>query len=347
MADELQYVEGFSLTNRWLLYTSLMLSPAQFVSGLGSNCPSNIGFLAYNWYNQVIWYRAAREKTLHALSLLPAHFNLIYTMTYLGGVSSGNLIFAILLGLGTAGVMILNTVTAWIAWADLQREGYGVYQFFFFGWRVLDDRWHKFFLAWQIFDTLGAVGTVIAALYVAVASALYTMEGDGEVEWFWRYPMIPLGAVCVLITAWPLIMWTELIYSRNNIESPTDKVAVVLFIVQAVTMLVPTCGLTRCMKCRGKRCAGLWDRIVKFWFTVLCCRLICRPADKTQQSPANGVSDSVVAEQPKSEMEMTTINREDARDEPNEEGITAGEGPAAAAGAKSPKKAAGGGDENV
>lgn len=47
-----QIVPGFSPTNRILLYASFALSPAQFVSGLGNNCPTNLGFLAYNLYTQ-------------------------------------------------------------------------------------------------------------------------------------------------------------------------------------------------------------------------------------------------------------------------------------------------------
>ncbi|KAF2271380.1 uncharacterized protein EI97DRAFT_364797, partial [Westerdykella ornata] len=70
-----QVIQGFSLKNRWILYTSMMLAPAQFISGIGSNCPSNIGFLAYNWYSQVVWYRAVRSRQIHALALVPVHLN--------------------------------------------------------------------------------------------------------------------------------------------------------------------------------------------------------------------------------------------------------------------------------
>src|SRR5437667_4829935 len=108
-----QVVQGFSLTNRWLLYTSIMLSPAQFVTGVGNNCPSNLGFLAYNWYTQIQWYYSVKGKTLGALSLLPVHFNIIYAITYLGGVTSGNAFMALLLSLGTGGVLVLNSVSAW------------------------------------------------------------------------------------------------------------------------------------------------------------------------------------------------------------------------------------------
>ena len=305
--EDLEYANGFSLINRWLLYASLMLAPAQFVSGLGNSCPSNLAFLAYNWYTQLDWYWAARDRELHALSLLPAHFNLIYAMTYLGGVSSGSLFFAILLGLGTAGVMILNTVTAWVAWATLQTEGFGKWQFFFFGWRTLDEGWHKFFLLWQIFDSLSALGTVISAMYIAVASA----STDKELEWFWRYPMIPVGAVSVLITSWPLIMWTELIYARNNIQSETDWVPVYLFIAQVVAMLIPSCGFT--FEGCGEYCRGCWS-VVARGLANICTPGHARSRPGTgQQGSAGGLpsveENGLVKTQPEStSMELTHVN---------------------------------------
>jgi hypothetical protein len=126
-------VPGFSLTNRWLIYTSLMLTPAQAISGIGSHCPSNIGFLAYNWWQQYIWFSATKSKQLHAMSHLPAYFNMMCGITYLGGVQSGNLPMGIVLGLGSAGLMAMNTVTVWIDLRTNLLEGDGVYQFFFFG----------------------------------------------------------------------------------------------------------------------------------------------------------------------------------------------------------------------
>lgn len=234
-----QVVAGFSLTNRWLLYTSLMLTPAQFITGIGSNCPSNLGFLAYNWYTQIQWLQAVQAKELHALSMLPVYFNFIYALTYLGGITSGNIVMAVLLGLGSAGVMVLNTVSAWISWATNQEEGFGVYQFFFFGWRTLDPGWHKFFLLWQICDSIGAFVFLIAAIAISIMAL--TWEDDEELPWYLRYPAIPVGAVAMLLFfGWPLIMWTELIVARNNIESETDMIAVWLFIAQVATMLIPS-----------------------------------------------------------------------------------------------------------
>ena len=55
MADPI--LPGFSLVNRWICYTSTMLTPAQAPSGFGSTWPSNFGFLAFGVYQQYIWYR--------------------------------------------------------------------------------------------------------------------------------------------------------------------------------------------------------------------------------------------------------------------------------------------------
>ncbi|OAQ73230.1 hypothetical protein VFPPC_00998 [Pochonia chlamydosporia 170] len=251
MATVNQIVPGFSLTNRWLLYTSFMLSPAQYISGIGSNLPTNIGFLAYNWYTQIQWYRAVQNKELQALSLLPVHFNLIYAVTYLGGVTCGNLPMAVVLGAGTAGVLVLNTVSAWMSWATNQPDGYGEYEFFFFGWRTLSEGWHKFVLVWQIGDSMFACAGVLMAFYVAVKS-VFTDDHDGGasvvVPWRgksktsvskFKYHAILLGAVVVMAGGWPLILWTELIVQRNNVASDTDMVAVWLFVAQVVALILP------------------------------------------------------------------------------------------------------------
>ncbi|KAK3319612.1 hypothetical protein B0T19DRAFT_432746 [Cercophora scortea] len=244
-ADVVEVVAGFSLTNRWLLYTSFMLAPAQFVSGIGNNCPSNLGFLAYNWYTQLSWYWAIKDHELHALSLLPAHFNFLFVVTYLGGVSSGNIVMAILLGLGTGGVIILNTVAAWTSWATNQPEGFGEYQFFFFGWRTLSDGWHKFFLLWQIGDSILAAVCLVAAIGIPIATWAWAKdeEDDEEMEMLvglGKYALIPAGAALMMLIGWPLVLWTELIVQRNNIQSETDMIAVWLFVAQAGAMLLPS-----------------------------------------------------------------------------------------------------------
>ena len=240
-------VDGFSLLNRWLLYTSFMLAPAQFASGLGNNCPSNIGFLAYNWYTQIKWYHAATSKEMHAVSLVLVHVNMLFTFTYLGGVSSGNIWMGLFLGLGSGGVIVLNTVAAWTAWATNMREGYGKFQFFFFGWRKLSKCWHTFILLWQISDSI----TAFVCLVLAIALPIILAVTDREYPSWIRYPAIPLGAIVMLIIGWPLILWTELIVQRNHIESETDWVAVWLFVVQVGTMLVPSCTAT--LSCFGLR----------------------------------------------------------------------------------------------
>lgn len=234
-----QVVQGFSGLNRLLLYISMMLSPAQFAAGLGANCPSNIGFLAYNWYTQLQWYQAARNNQLHALSLLMSQFNFCFTLTYLGGVSSGNFLSALIMGFGTAGVMILNNIVAWVSWSTTQAQGYGVYQFWFFGWRTLGPHWHRYFLIIQVIDTLSLIGSVIGAITIAFRTA--AMTKDGTPPWWYRYQVIYLGGVSVLLSIWPTMLWTELIISRNHIVSQTDQVAVWLFVVQLVTMLAPPC----------------------------------------------------------------------------------------------------------
>ena len=237
--SSVQIVQGFSGSNRLLLYISMMLSPAQFAAGLGSNCPSNIGFLVYNWYTQIQWYQAARDDQLHALSLLMSAFNFCYTVTYLGGVSSGNYLSALIVGFGTAGVMILNNVTAWISWSTTQVQGFGVYQFWFFGWRTLGPNWHRYFLIMQVIDTMSLFSSVIFAITVAFRTA--AIAKDKAPAWWYRYQVIFAGGVGVLLSIWPIILWTELIIARNHIVSETDKTAVWLFIVQVVTMSAPPC----------------------------------------------------------------------------------------------------------
>ncbi len=245
----IQIVPGFSLTNRVLLYASFALSPAQFVSGVGNPCPSNLGFLAYNCYTQARWYQAmaGHADEIHALSVILPHFNMLYAFSYLGGISAGSLVLVGLLGLGTAGVVVLNTVSAWTAWAVHQPQGYGVYQFFFFGWRTLDEDFHKWlFLLWQISDSVLALFCVVAAIGAVVLFAIMKEDvakvAENQLKWWHRCAAVPVGGAFMLLVGWPLVMWTELIVSRNQLESETDMVAVWLFVAQAVTMLLPSCG---------------------------------------------------------------------------------------------------------
>jgi hypothetical protein len=230
-------VAGFSRTNRWLVYTSALLFPAQAISGLGSNCPSNLGFLAYSFYSAVQYFRVVQAKESHALSMVIANFNLFNNIIYLGGVTSANYGVAVLLALVTTGMMILNNVSAWLSWSTNQSDGFGVYQFFFFGWRTLSPGWHKFFLLWTIADTVLTIVFVGLAFHFAIMAV--KMAEEENIEWWWRYPAIPIGAAISMLFYWLLIMWTELIVARNHIESDTDYIAVWLFIAQVVTMLIP------------------------------------------------------------------------------------------------------------
>ena len=164
---------------------------------------------------------------------------MIYSISYLGGVTSGNIFFATLLGIGTAGVMCVNNAAAWASWMIDQPEGYGQYEFFFFGWRTLSPGWHKFILLWNISDTLELALMVVIAIGLSVTAADIADYADEWTRWFVRYLAIPLGAVCMLLYAWPLILWVELIYARNHVNSDTDMVAVWLFVAQVGLMLIP------------------------------------------------------------------------------------------------------------
>jgi len=232
-------IAGFSLTNRLLLYASLLLTPGQAQSAIGSNLPISLGFLAYNWYNQCSWYSAIKNHQLHALSLLPVHFNTMYAITYLGGVTSGNIFLGTMLGLGTAALMIFNTVAAWTSWATNMTEGYHVFQFFFFGWRTLTPGWHKFFLLWQIGDSLLAANCVVAAIVIAIGVTQIDSDDDDDSPWLTFLTYYGGGSVIMSLISWPLILWVELIIARNHIESSTDMVAVWLFVAQIGTLFLP------------------------------------------------------------------------------------------------------------
>ena len=234
----IEITPGFSTLNRGILYASFLLSPAQFASGLGNHCPSNIGFLAYNIYTQISWYQASKEGDMHALSLVLVHVNMVFAITYLGGVSSGNIFMGILLGLGSAAVIGLNTATAWNAYRALP-EGFGEYQFFFFGWRTLTPEWYKFILLWQIEDSITAFVCGIAAIVIPIVLFGFD-EGRTKISSVIKYAAIPVGGAVALLVGWPLILWIELIMARNNLQSDTDMIAVWLFIAQVGTLVLPS-----------------------------------------------------------------------------------------------------------
>ena len=229
-------------TNRWLIYASLMLTPAQALSGIASNCPSNIGFLAYNWWQQYTWFTAVKKRDLHALSLLPIYFNMLYTVTYLGDIFAGNVAMGVVLGLGTAGLIIMNTITAWISWKTNLPEGVGLYQFYFFGWRVLSEKWRKLFLVWEIFDTMVVANAVVASvcLGIRIPGQFKVAEREKRLFRWARGTAMFWGSALMLLATWPLILWMELIVKKNNIVSETDMIAVWLFIAQVATMVIPS-----------------------------------------------------------------------------------------------------------
>lgn len=190
------------------------------------------------------WYRAVKAKQLHAISLLPVHYNTVCAITYLGGITSGNIPMALVLGIGSAATMFLNNISGWTSWATNQEDGFGVYRFFFFGWRTLSPGWHKFFLLWQISDSIETLVFAGGAIVGAVAAAAkWDKDDDEESWWWWRYPAVIVGSIIMLLLFWEFIFWMEMVVHGNHIESATDWVAVWLFVAQAVTMLVPACGL--------------------------------------------------------------------------------------------------------
>lgn len=86
----------------------------------------------------------------------------------------------------------------------------------------------------MVFNMIFVAGYLI---YVGAVDA----ERARRMPWYCRtYPAIPLGAILMLIFAWPLILWVELIVQRNHIVSETDMVAVWLFVAQVGTMLIPS-----------------------------------------------------------------------------------------------------------
>lgn len=230
--------DGFSLTNRLLLYTSILLTPAQLVSGIENHLPSNIGFLAFNWYNQIAWYRAAKAHQLHALCLLPIHFNTIFAVTYFGGITSGNVFTGLIQYLAINGVLILNTVVAWTCVLENLKEGLGVYEFFFFGWRTLSGGWYKFMVCWQVFNTLLVIG-ILAFAFLMLFGVVEAENGT----WYSKYIAIPVGSAMMLCVIWPLIVWVELVVARNTTESDTDMLSVWFFVGQVGALLLPSSSM--------------------------------------------------------------------------------------------------------
>lgn len=154
MSEAVYIAHGFSLANRLLLYAGAVLAPVHFASGVANNWPGSLGLLALNWYTQLQWYHAIQHHQLNALALLPVHYTFVCTYTYLGGIASGNIYTAVVLMLATVGAMVHNVIDAWTAWAANLTDGFGKYEFFFFGWQKLESGWRTFMAVWLVGDTM-------------------------------------------------------------------------------------------------------------------------------------------------------------------------------------------------
>ncbi|CAO2651392.1 Nn.00g039620.m01.CDS01 [Neocucurbitaria sp. VM-36] len=242
-AAAIPVVQGFSQLNRALMYTSALLAPAQALSSINQTGLSNLGFLAYNYYTQITWYRAASNRQLSSLALVAVHANTTLAFAYLGGVFAGNRAMAVLLALGAMGVLWLNNATAWISWKTGQTQGYGEWEFFFFGWRTLNKNWHKFIMVWQISNSLETVMLSIVCVFLAGRAVLRSREKSRKVfKWWHRIPAVPVGGAVMVFVLAPYIAWIEMIVRRNRVESETDWVAVYVFIGQVALMLLPDFG---------------------------------------------------------------------------------------------------------
>ncbi|KAF5330611.1 hypothetical protein D9619_005190 [Psilocybe cf. subviscida] len=233
-------IAGFSLTNRLLLYANLITAPAAFMSGLGTSIPINAGFLGYTIYQQYLFYVATKHKQLHALSMLPAHLNIMYALTYLGGLSAGNYFLTSALLMGTAAVLILNNITNWTSYLTNLPEGYSVYRFFFFGWRTLSHNWSILFLLWAVGDSIATFIYVVIGAYVGTCAVELSQDmEEGNTFRSWNDTSLLWGSVLGLAFCWPLILWTEMIVQGNHIVSETDWISIYLFIAQISLLVIP------------------------------------------------------------------------------------------------------------
>lgn len=215
--------------------------PAAALGGLGTHIPINAGFLGYTCYQQYLFYVAAKHKQLHALCMLPQYLNTIYPFVYLAGISAGNGLLSFLLCIGTLAALIINNITTWtIYWRDLP-EGYGIYRFFFFGWRTLSPKWRTLFHLWAISDTIFTLLFIGLSIYVAavVPAASESAKDDDDIRW-WNDTSLVWGSVLCTVVFWPLVLWVELIVKENHIVSETDMIAVYLFVAQIALLVIPS-----------------------------------------------------------------------------------------------------------
>ncbi|KAF6744606.1 hypothetical protein DFP72DRAFT_1018729 [Ephemerocybe angulata] len=246
-------VAGFSLTNRLLIYFNFLLAPAHLLAGGEITLPeklrylryfpSNLGFLAYDCYQQVLWYKAINTEEIHALSLVIAYLNAMYAITYLAGLSAANHLYFSLQALGVAGMLTINAISGWINCTQNLPKGDGVYRFWFFGWRRLSEGWRGLAIFIQVLITLGSLILAIVVIILARRHSQFMgkyakEQGEPWGKW-WRIGAIALLTLIVLIFGWPLALWMELVVLKNGLVSETDWVAVYLFIAQVVMMIIP------------------------------------------------------------------------------------------------------------
>ncbi|KAF5330606.1 hypothetical protein D9619_005194 [Psilocybe cf. subviscida] len=250
---------GFSLTNRLLLYANIITVPAAALGGLGTHLPINAGFLGYTIYQQYIFYVATKHKQLHALCMLPQYLNTLYAFTYAAGISAGNHWLSVITCLGTIAALIINNITTWTAYLTDLPEGYGVYRFYFFGWRTLSPNWRTLFLLWAVFDSFATFDYIALSVYVAGVTPVASKEvkNDDTFKW-WSDTSLVWGSVVGLVMFWPVVLWTELIVKENHIVSETDMISFYLFIVQIALLAIPSVYslLRRLRPCGGDGSTG-------------------------------------------------------------------------------------------
>ncbi|TEB28326.1 hypothetical protein FA13DRAFT_1690742 [Coprinellus micaceus] len=233
-------ISGFSQVNRYIFYASLMLCPAQALSGVDTRWPSNIGFLAYNAYQQYLWYRGVKAHDLHALSLVPIHQNMVSTITYAGGIPAGDNLVVTVQCLGVIALITSSTYTMWLSWMTNLQEGYGVYKFSLLGERTLSESWRYFNCLWGIWNTMEATFMICSAIWLSIR--LIRTRKDPNIEHrggcFERMLKVLWGALCIVILVGPFVYWMERIVKLNNIVSETDTISIYLFAAQVSIMVI-------------------------------------------------------------------------------------------------------------
>ncbi|KAF5330609.1 hypothetical protein D9619_005191 [Psilocybe cf. subviscida] len=258
-------ISGFSLTNRLLLYASIATAPVALMDGIGSHIPINAGFLGFTIYQQYLFYLATKQRQLHALCMLPQCLNSMYAVSYLAGVSAGNRWLSGALCVGTAAVLIINNVTAWTAYLMDLPEGYGVYHFFFFGWRTLSSKWRPLFLLWSVGDSIVTLGYITQSVYIATWTPTVSEEVDGDedsnLKW-WKDTSLIWSSAVGMLPFFPFVLWIELIVYKNHIVSETDTISVYLFIVQ-IALLITPCIYSLLRGKPSSKDDKLWEELTK------------------------------------------------------------------------------------